>query len=266
MEFYDTLQGFIEKYDLTDKPHLMWNIGETDFSYIIKPDKVSPKSEKTINQQTSTVLVTVNADGTTGPFLMVLKGQRCEEELKQTVPKESLIMVTINGCIDKDIFIEFLKHFVKQIPLERPVLLLIDSHSTYISPDALKFAQENKIIFITFPSHTMHFLQPLDVAVFGPMKKCWGSKLVEHRKKNRKNPSRHDFVTLFMSVLQESVTTNIVENGFIKTGIFPFNRSAIPEATLNNPKVHYPPNFTFKVEDHVPLMTMTSRVFENNQS
>lgn len=41
------------------------------------------------------------------------------------------------------------------------------SHDTY---ESLHYCEEHNIIPLTFPSHTTHLLQPLDVYVFQPLK------------------------------------------------------------------------------------------------
>lgn len=53
---------------------------------------------------------------------------------------------------------------------ENPILLLCDNHKSHISIEAIDYARENWIVYLTFPPHTSHKLQPLDVTVFGPFK------------------------------------------------------------------------------------------------
>jgi hypothetical protein len=44
------------------------------------------------------------------------------------------------------------------------------SHLHY---DAVKFANDNGIILLTFPPHCSHALQPLDVCVYSPFKRAF---------------------------------------------------------------------------------------------
>ena len=66
-----------------------------------------------------------------------------------------------------------MKHFFQFVRpcKEKPVLLLLDNHSSHMSINALNFAKENHVHFLSFPAHSSHRLQPLDVLVYGPMKK-----------------------------------------------------------------------------------------------
>ena len=52
---------------------------------------------------------------------------------------------------------------------EAPILLLMDNHASHISLETVEFCRENGIVIVTFPPHCSHKLQPLDVAVYGPL-------------------------------------------------------------------------------------------------
>ncbi|XP_049809481.1 uncharacterized protein LOC126252623 [Schistocerca nitens] len=130
------------------------------FSMVNKPSKIlSPKAVKSVHQQTTaekeeTVVIAANAMGQTVPPMFIFKGIRVTNSLKENVPPLSQVAVSENGWINLEIFLEYLKHFIYHIPPTRPVLLMMDSHSSHVSPEALKFRQENGIIFVAFPSHT----------------------------------------------------------------------------------------------------------------
>ena len=53
---------------------------------------------------------------------------------------------------------------------QKPILLLLDNHSSHIDVEVLKIAQANNVIMFALPQHTSHLYQPLDVGIFGPMK------------------------------------------------------------------------------------------------
>ena len=57
-------------------------------------------------------------------------------------------------------------------------LLILDSHSSHLTADFDTFCKENAIICLCMPPHSSHLLQPLDVGVFGPLKRAYG-KLTE---------------------------------------------------------------------------------------
>ena len=55
----------------------------------------------------------------------------------------------------------------------RPLLLLLDGHSSQFNLDAVTMARENDAIIYTRVPHTTHEMQPLDAEVFGPLKSTW---------------------------------------------------------------------------------------------
>ena len=56
-------------------------------------------------------------------------------------------------------------------------LLLCDGHDSHISAEFFDYAIKNNIEIVLLPSHSWHFLQPLDVAILGPLKKAISSRL-----------------------------------------------------------------------------------------
>jgi hypothetical protein len=52
-------------------------------------------------------------------------------------------------------------------------VLLGDNLAAHLSPDVLKLCQQHNIRFCFLPENSTHLMQPLDVGVFGPMKRYW---------------------------------------------------------------------------------------------
>lgn len=75
-----------------------------------------------------------------------------------------------SGWSTEEIFVQYLKHFVKFVKpsKENKCLLFLDNHETHLSPEALEFAVSNGIVMLSFPPHCSHKLHPLDLAVFNP--------------------------------------------------------------------------------------------------
>ena len=67
---------------------------------------------------------------------------------------------------------------------EESKLVLGDNLFSYFSEEVIGLCREHRVSFKCFPANTTHFMQPLDVAVFGPMKKQWRSILDRWRASN----------------------------------------------------------------------------------
>ena len=67
----------------------------------------------------------------------------------------------------------FNDHFLRYAPPVRPLLLLMDGHSTHFCPDTIRLAAEKDVVLFTLPPNTTHIAQPLDKGCFGPLKTEW---------------------------------------------------------------------------------------------
>ena len=66
--------------------------------------------------------------------------------------------LSAKGWIDQELFDGwFTDHFLKYAPLVRPLLLLLDGHSSHYCPDTVRLAAKEKvIIFALPPKHHPH--------------------------------------------------------------------------------------------------------------
>ena len=107
--------------------------------------------------------------------------------------------VSDKGWIDQELFNFFLtEHFMANAVSHRPILLLLDGHSTHFELRSLQFAKENNIIIFCLPPHTTHVCQPLDCSLFRPLNEHWKQ---ECHKFYQKNPglviSKFNFCRIF---------------------------------------------------------------------
>jgi hypothetical protein len=66
----------------------------------------------------------------------------------------------------------FLLH-VKKLPKEDIKVLIGDNLAAHLSPYVTDLCAIHNIRFVFLPENSTHLLQPLDVAVFAPMKRRW---------------------------------------------------------------------------------------------
>ena len=76
-----------------------------------------------------------------------------------------------NGWMDTELFeIWFKHHFLMHVPSCRPILLMMDGHSTHFQPSVVRMAAKEEVILFCLPPHSTHLTQPLDKGCFGPLK------------------------------------------------------------------------------------------------
>ena len=82
--------------------------------------------------------------------------------------------MSVSGWIDSELFDGWFQgHFLAYAPASRPLLLLLDGHSSHFNPTTIRRAAEEKIIIFCLPPRTTHKTQPLDKGCFSPLKSYW---------------------------------------------------------------------------------------------
>ena len=64
-------------------------------------------------------------------------------------------------------------------------LLILDGHQTYFNIDFVRYAVKNGITLLSYPGHTTHLLQPLDVGLFAPLQRAYGTAVHNYTRKTR---------------------------------------------------------------------------------
>jgi DDE superfamily endonuclease len=151
-------------------------------------------------------------------------------------PPGSIIKVSDNGWISKEIFCEWAKQFVTQLPKSDnlPHLLLLDGHSTHIYDlEFIDLMTANNVHPYVFPPHTTHCLQPADKSFFKSLKTNWTNEGIESaRKSGGRSLGKSGFFSILTPAWTKSCTVEIAQSGFRATGIFPLNRNIIPESAF----------------------------------
>lgn len=115
-------------------------------------------------------------------------------------------------------------------PSLRPLLLLVDGHSSHYNPRVIKKAAEEGVGIFVLPPNTTDLIQSVDKGPFGPLKSAWKEVCREYLSKNPfKNITRFNFSSLFSRAWSRSMTMNNITAGFRVTGVHPLNRNAVIE-------------------------------------
>ncbi len=134
------------------------------------------------------------------------------------------------GWTDQELFRHWLKdHFVRYAVPGRPLLLILDGHSSHYEPVSVELARKEDIILFCLPPHTTQDSQPLDCTVFGPLKRHWADICHEFQQTHPGMViSKLNFSKYFAEAWLRALTPSNIIAGFRKCGIQPFNREAIP--------------------------------------
>jgi hypothetical protein len=108
------------------------------------------------------------------PFLIFAR-KRMQERLPDGAPTGCQASCTDNGWINGETLLQWLQFFVEQVrptPVSK-VWLILDNHESQKYVKVFDYATENSVLFLSFAPHTAHKMQPLDISLYGTLKKCF---------------------------------------------------------------------------------------------
>ena len=180
-KYFDILEDCLTQNSILDKPGIIFNCDETGLP-------LNPKCTKIVDKTGSknpcfvtggdkaqlTVLACCSAAGYAIPPFVIFDRQTLNQAMTKGEVPGTLYGLSTNGWINSDLFYHwFVNHFLQYVPPARPLLLLLDGHSSHYSPATIRLAAENQIVMFVLPPHTTHIAQPLDRGCFSPLKTAW---------------------------------------------------------------------------------------------
>lgn len=240
-DYFDLLTSILTENELLDKPNCIWNCDEIGVQLNNEPGKViAEKGSRDVHVVTSaekgetvTILACCNAEGQFLPPFCIFKGVYAKSQYIRDAPPGTVVkMRRESAYINSELFMEWLtEHFIPRKTAGKQ-LLILDGHASHMNcPNMLQMAFDNDIIILCLPSHTTHYLQPLDRVVFKPLKTYFKdacNKMVTARRGTGKI-SREDFGSLLNSAWSHAATVQLATAAFRATGIHPLNIDMIPD-------------------------------------
>ena len=270
--YYDLLEDTLRQNKIFNAANHIYNCDETGMPLCPKTLKIVTMRGTTSTCTTSdsksqvTVLACVNAAGHSLPPFVIFSRKTFNRELCTGEIPGTLYGTSENGWMTRVLFRKwFENHFLVYIPKLRPIILLMDGHSSHFCPELIKRAAAEQIVLFTLPPHTTHLTQPLDRGCFSPLKSYWQQVCHDFLSSN---PGRvvtvYDFSKLLSDTWLSAMTSKNIMSGFKVTGICPFDHSFI-----STPNDEYE---SFKPEQlsyhtglaHVPLYSPGRRYFNTS--
>lgn len=239
LAYFQLLHEILEGNNLFELPGSIWNLDESGLQLNNKVGYViAQKGSKDVSTITSgekgetiTVIACCNAEGTFLPPACVFKGKYKKDEFQDGMPNGSKIYMNQKSAyVNSDIFLLWLKdHFLPRKGVGK-ALLIVDGHTSHCSAEVLELAERNDIILLCLPSHTTHYLQPLDRGVFKSLKSAFNKACHLFMKTNpSRKITRLQFGKLLAEAWTKAATNDNAVSSFRATGIFPYNPEAVPE-------------------------------------
>lgn len=259
-EFFDNYRSVLDRYKFG--PEAIYNIDETGLTTVQSTQKVlAVKGCKQVGQMTSaergtliTLCCTINAIGNSIPPFYIFPRVNFRPYMLSGAPVGSDGAAYTSGWMTVQNFVLYLKHFIKYVKPSKtsPVAILLDNHESHISIEALDLCKENGIVMVTFPPHCSHKLQPLDLTVFGPLKRYYNIALTDWLSMNpSKTCTIYEIAKLSALAIPQAFTPTNIQHGFEKSGIWPFNSEVFTDADFLSSYVTDRPMLIEQEEDVV---------------
>ena len=234
--YFTILEDVLTENNLADKPSQIYNVDESGMPLDHHPPRILvKKGQRKVRYRTSgnksqvTVVGCVNAAGSSIPPFVIFDAKSLNMEWTKGEVPGTTYGLSSNGWIDMDLFKGWLtNHFLQHAVSARPLLLLMDGHSSHYNPEAIHIAKENNVILFTLIPHTTHEMQPMDTSVFGPLKAHWKNACHEFMQNNPgKVVTKYQFSPLLNQAWLKTMTPSVIINGFRYCGVYPLNSQAI---------------------------------------
>ena len=226
--YFILLKSILDEHDLLDKPGQIYNVDESGIPLDHRsPRVVTKRGHKKVRYATSgnksqiTIVGCINAIGQALPPFVIFDAKNLNLEWAEGEVPGTTYGLSDSGWMEMELFKRWLmKHFLPNVGAVRPILLLLDGHSSHYNLEAVKFASKNEIILFTLVPHTTHEMQPLDTAVFGPLKTSWQDVCHDYIQAHPGMViTKYKFSQLFSKAWLKSVTPSNIISGFKCCGI-----------------------------------------------
>lgn len=241
VQFFELLKPF-ESYDA----RLKWNVDETYMAPGSAKSKVVIESSAAVNKvgirrmesfnEHLTLVICVSAAGEHMIPAIITPRESVGEAMAMAFP-EAAWMHQSNGWMDRGNFVlwatqRFLPH-VESIRAairqpEAAALLVTDGHTSRESSVFLEAMARAHVDVVCLPAHSSHILQPLDLTVFGALKRQLHQR-VDFSGCSGLPQKRLALLASLPAALYHALEPGAVAAGFKKAGIHPFDPSAVLE-------------------------------------
>lgn len=203
-------------------------------STIKRPIKVTGATKTSI-----TTLHCICGDGSAIPPSVLFSGKNLNAAILSAYPENYFFGVTEKGWIDTATFYGWVaNHFLPNITDKRPVLLLVDGHTTHIDVHTAKLCKQNNVVLYLLHAHASHLIQPCDREYFKTFKSVWANECSAYRNRNPgKGLNKSTFSEVFVPTYDKTVSRHVIISSFKNSGIWPINPDAIDYSNCKPAKV-----------------------------
>lgn len=183
------------------------------------------------NREWATTIICVSGDGFDVPPFLLVQGQyHLSNWYSETcLPPTWAIKPTSNGWTDNNTGLDWIQHFdrcTKARTMGVYRMLVLDGHESHQSVEFETYCKDNNIIPICLPPHSSHLTQPLDVGLFGPLKRAYGKEIESFIRAHINHITKVEFFLALHAAYNAIMTNENIASGFRGAGLIPFDPQA----------------------------------------
>ena len=252
--FEETMDTYkIDKSNIYNMDETGFAIGSMESTRVIVDSTIRTRWQANPGRQEwVTVVECIGTDGMVLEPLVIFKGKNLSS---QWIPKSLngnwCFGATSKGWTSNHHGVEWLERVfepsTRQRANGRTRLLICDGHDSHISGSFIACCMENNIQLLVLPPHTSHILQPLDVGIFGPLKKALTTALSQFHEAQLTRIQKTEWLEAYDQARNMSITAHNTASAWRGAGLVPLDRKKalryLPsEEEVDQPVVETPPS------------------------
>ena len=187
-------------------------------------------------KSSTSIMFAVSAAGKVLSPYIVYKAERIQDTWILGGPLGAHYNRTKSGWFDSDVFVDWFEkvalRYFATLPADEPKVLVGDNLASHINYKVVELCQRNNIRMVFLIPNSTHMLQPLDVAVYGPLKVVWRKIITDWKEGEGKHATTFPKWVLPKLLLKlmhdmDEKWCPLAKSGFKTCGIHPLNSEPI---------------------------------------
>ena len=210
-------------------------------------------------QEWVSVVECICGDGTAIPPLVIFKGKSFSQSwLPDNVDNQWRFACNTNGWTSNIHGYEWMRRCFEPTTREKANgnkrLLICDGHESHITGRFIAHCFQSNITLMILPPHSSHFTQPLDLAVFSPLKTAMATEIDRIIRTGISRLQKAEWLAAFVNARASAFTSSNIRSAWTAAGLIPYN----PSKVLN--RIPQPPS---NPEPTRPVTPVTESPFDD---
>jgi len=231
--WFDDLGKVLTEFNI--KPENIYNMDESGFAIgekeagrcIINANIRQQFQAKPGRQEWVSVVECICADGSIVPPLVIFKAEKLSTQwIPASIHGNWRFNCNSKGWTSNKHGLDWLTRCFDPETRDKACgeyrLLICDGHDSHITAEWIAHCIDNKILLMILPPHSSHLTQPLDVGVFGALKKHMAAELYPLIRTGIARIQKVEWLTAFVGAHEKALGAKNILSGFRGAGIHPF--------------------------------------------